>query len=160
MDLLDLAQQLLIALVTGFQSRPESRSVDTLGAAGHSTAQAGLLCDVVCTRARTDQLMTLVLCVLHSRLLASPPSYGHHRIGAWCCGHADCMYVCVTRYLRDTPLTMGPTQLLRGSHLSPHGACGYNRPCAHQYVGKSQSCMVENGRLIPHALYEIPTPVF
>ena len=22
------------------------------------------------------------------------------------------------------------------------GACGYNRPCAHQYVGKSQSCMV------------------
>ena len=31
------------------------------------------------------------------------------------------------------------------------GACGYNRPCAHQYVGKSQSCMVENGRLIPHA---------
>ena len=33
------------------------------------------------------------------------------------------------------------------------GACGYNRPCAHQYVGKSQSCMVENGRLIPHASY-------
>ena len=22
------------------------------------------------------------------------------------------------------------------------GACGYNRPCAHQYVGKSQSCML------------------
>ena len=33
------------------------------------------------------------------------------------------------------------------------GACGYNRPCAHQYVGKYQSCMVENGRLIPHASY-------
>ena len=33
------------------------------------------------------------------------------------------------------------------------GACGYNRPCAHQYVGKSQSCMVENDRLIPHASY-------
>ena len=31
------------------------------------------------------------------------------------------------------------------------GACGYDRPCAHQYVGKSQSCMLENGRLIPHA---------
>ena len=31
------------------------------------------------------------------------------------------------------------------------GACGYNRPCAHQYIGKSQSCMVENGRLILHA---------
>ena len=28
--------------------------------------------------------------------------------------------------------------------LSAHltGACGYNRPCAHQYVGKSQSCML------------------
>ena len=27
------------------------------------------------------------------------------------------------------------------------GACGYNRPCAHQYVCKSQSCMVqETGR--------------
>ena len=24
----------------------------------------------------------------------------------------------------------------------PTGACGYNRPCAHQYVGKYQSCMV------------------
>ena len=23
------------------------------------------------------------------------------------------------------------------------GACGYNRPCAHQYVGKYQSCMVD-----------------
>ena len=31
------------------------------------------------------------------------------------------------------------------------GACGYNRPCAHKYVGKYQSCMVQNGRLIPHA---------
>ena len=31
------------------------------------------------------------------------------------------------------------------------GACGYNRPCAHQYVGKSQSVMLRNGRLIPHA---------
>ena len=31
------------------------------------------------------------------------------------------------------------------------GACGYNRPCAHQYVGKYQSCMVQNGRLYPHA---------
>ena len=26
------------------------------------------------------------------------------------------------------------------------GACGYNRPYAHQYVGKYQSCMVQNGR--------------
>ena len=32
-------------------------------------------------------------------------------------------------------------------------ACGYNRPCAHQYVCKSQSCMVQNGRLYPHASY-------
>ena len=31
------------------------------------------------------------------------------------------------------------------------GACGYNQPCAHQYLGKYQSCMVENGRLYPHA---------
>ena len=40
------------------------------------------------------------------------------------------------------------------------GACGYNRPCAHQYVGKSQSCMVISGRLIVHApvvlLYQAP----
>ena len=36
------------------------------------------------------------------------------------------------------------------------GACGYNRPCAHQYVGKYQSCMVENRRLIPHASYILP----
>ena len=35
--------------------------------------------------------------------------------------------------------------------FSSAGACGYNRPCAHQYVGKSQSCMVQNDRLILHA---------
>eukprot|EP01048_Picozoa_sp_COSAG05_P002474 COSAG05_NODE_102_length_19076_cov_21.766612_6_plen_86_part_00 len=28
------------------------------------------------------------------------------------------------------------------------GACGYNRPCAHQYVGKSQSCMVQSRRSV------------
>ena len=39
------------------------------------------------------------------------------------------------------------------------GACGYNRPCAHQYVGKSQSCMVESGRLIPHASYDCTSSV-
>ena len=32
-----------------------------------------------------------------------------------------------------------------------HGAWPYNRPCAQQYVGKSQSCMVISGRLIVHA---------
>ena len=26
--------------------------------------------------------------------------------------------------------------------MTDTGACGYNRPCAHQYVCKSQSCMV------------------
>ena len=31
------------------------------------------------------------------------------------------------------------------------GACIINRPCAQQYVGKSQSCMVISGRLIVHA---------
>ena len=33
------------------------------------------------------------------------------------------------------------------------GAWQYNRPCAQQYVGKSQSCMVQDGQLIPHASY-------
>ena len=33
----------------------------------------------------------------------------------------------------------------------PTGACPYNRPCAQEYVGKSQSCMVISGRLIVHA---------
>ena len=31
------------------------------------------------------------------------------------------------------------------------GACTINRPCAQQYAGKSQSCMVISGRLIGHA---------
>eukprot|EP01048_Picozoa_sp_COSAG05_P013996 COSAG05_NODE_1544_length_4590_cov_25.006012_5_plen_140_part_00 len=30
------------------------------------------------------------------------------------------------------------------------GAWQYNRQCAQQYVGKSQSCMVKSGRLIRH----------
>ena len=33
------------------------------------------------------------------------------------------------------------------------GACTINRPCAQQYVGKSQSCMPSNGRVIPRASY-------
>ena len=33
----------------------------------------------------------------------------------------------------------------------PTGACTINRPCAQQYIGKSQSCMVMSGRLIVHA---------
>ena len=32
--------------------------------------------------------------------------------------------------------------------FEPTGACPYNRPCAQQYVGKSQSGMVISGRLI------------
>ena len=28
------------------------------------------------------------------------------------------------------------------------GACPYNRPCAHQYVGKSQSCMLQGRRKV------------
>ena len=35
--------------------------------------------------------------------------------------------------------------------LRSTGACTINRPCAQQYVGKSQSCMVISGRLIVHA---------
>ena len=34
---------------------------------------------------------------------------------------------------------------LPGRYFEPGnntGACGYNPPCAHQYVGKSQSCML------------------
>ena len=31
------------------------------------------------------------------------------------------------------------------------GACTINRPCAQQYVGKYQSCMVISGRFIVHA---------
>eukprot|EP01048_Picozoa_sp_COSAG05_P008413 COSAG05_NODE_639_length_8156_cov_122.162840_9_plen_162_part_00 len=34
------------------------------------------------------------------------------------------------------------------------GACPYNRPCAHQYVGEYQSCMVETGRFIPRASHD------
>ena len=39
-------------------------------------------------------------------------------------------------------------------HTRTTGAWPYNRPCAQQYVGKSQSCMVISGRLIVHAPVE------
>ena len=35
--------------------------------------------------------------------------------------------------------------------MGPAGAWPYNWPCAQQYVGKSQSCMVISGRFIVHA---------
>ena len=38
-----------------------------------------------------------------------------------------------------------------GGGVGGTGACPYNRPCAHQYAGQSQSCMVISGRLIVHA---------
>ena len=37
------------------------------------------------------------------------------------------------------------------THCPSTGACGYNRPCAQQYVVKYQSCMVISGRLSVHA---------
>ena len=40
--------------------------------------------------------------------------------------------------------------------LSTRGAWPYNRPCAQQYVGKSQSCMFIIGRFIVHAPVERP----
>ena len=40
-----------------------------------------------------------------------------------------------------------------GDQVTPKsGACTITRPCAQQYVGKSQSCMVTSGRLIVHAV--------
>ena len=53
--------------------------------------------------------------------------------------------------LRD--VTPRPVKIYDLYSRSTTGACGYNRPCAHQYVCKYQSCMVLNGRLIPHASY-------
>ena len=44
-----------------------------------------------------------------------------------------------------------PYAVTSSRELSPTGAWPYNRPCAQQYVGKSQSCMVISGRLIVHA---------
>ena len=38
-----------------------------------------------------------------------------------------------------------------GTQCGTVGACTLNRPCAQQYVGKSQSCMVISGRLMVHA---------
>ena len=38
------------------------------------------------------------------------------------------------------------------------GAWPYNRPCAQQYVGKSQSCMVISGRLIVLSPRGVGTP--
>ena len=43
-----------------------------------------------------------------------------------------------------------------GTFVSATGARTINRPCAQQYVGKSQSCMVISGRLISHASYSAP----
>ena len=42
-----------------------------------------------------------------------------------------------------------------GAELGSTGACTINRPCAQQYVGKSQSCMVISGRLSVHARQDL-----
>ena len=46
-------------------------------------------------------------------------------------------------------LVRGLGAVLSGSRTT--GAWSYNRPCAQQYVVKSQSCMFTSGRLIRHA---------
>ena len=57
-----------------------------------------------------------------------------------------------TREQEYTTVQLGRLQT-SAEHVSIKltGACPYNRPCAQQYVGKSQSCMVIKGRLIVHA---------
>ena len=50
---------------------------------------------------------------------------------------------------KDSEVVVGPHPLNVETELT--GACTINRPCAQQYVGKSQSCMFISGRLIPHA---------
>ena len=61
--------------------------------------------------------------------------------------------------LPPPPLTVDSAQVLefyewrrlQRQQQQPTGAWPYNRPCAQQYVGKSQSCMVRSDRLIVHA---------
>ena len=48
-------------------------------------------------------------------------------------------------------ITVGAAPVQHATRVSTTGACTINRPCAQQYVGKYQSCMVISGRLIVHA---------
>ena len=52
---------------------------------------------------------------------------------------------------RDMPLSTAAEEELPTLATRCTGAWPYNRPCAQQYVCKSQSCMVISGRLIVHA---------
>ena len=49
-----------------------------------------------------------------------------------------------SKNVADPPSTPSPFEIqkLQLYMQGTAGACGYNRPCAHQYVGKSQSCML------------------
>ena len=65
----------------------------------------------------------------------------------------------IIRQPPPTPRVAGPDNRVHTQRFPSHmlaeleaaGAWPYNRPCAQQYVGKSQSCMVISGRLIVHA---------
>ena len=71
---------------------------------------------------------------------------------AVCCAAAVHRLLCAATYEYEG-LATGFTRLAAVLKLAPPasgedkenqdtGACGYNRPCAHQYVGKYQSCML------------------
>ena len=53
--------------------------------------------------------------------------------------------------ITDAPPEQATNDSVPTLSINDTGACPYNRPCAQQYVGKSQSCMVISGRLIVHA---------
>ena len=61
-----------------------------------------------------------------------------------------------------TANNLGCLKLRQDPHAAlPHliaslQACTINRPCAQQFVGKYQSCMVTSGRLIVHAPDRLP----
>ena len=84
---------------------------------------------------------------LHKRLLNRYRSVGAKSKGGSDCEWWDCVLV------GRPDAAFFCTWLCFHILESCTGACTINRPCAQQYVGKSQSCMVENGRLIPHASY-------
>ena len=60
--------------------------------------------------------------------------------------------------LLRTMIAQGACQRLVSLLGSPStGACTINRPCAQQYVGKYQSCMIISGRLIVFAMLAEPS---
>ena len=89
--------------------------------------------------------------IVSPQKLASGNPSSDEQVAMQARGHQIRMESRLQNAITDAPPEQAANDSVPTLSINDTGACPYNRPCAQQYVGKSQSCMVISGRLVVHA---------